>query len=351
MLRLVAPRAVLIWAISREAAVMMTWLAGAPYGMRWYFWDGGFYWGIAGHGYIPSDPWLGAYFPLYPLAIRAGMLVAPEVVAALVVSSLSFLAALIVVGWLANGAWAPMLLLAASPLAFFFTGMYADGLFVALVAGALLAYQRSRWTLCGVLAALSTVTRPFGLALVAALVIAALLERRGWRVWLWLAALPSLLLVCYASYLTILYHDPLEFAHVEQTVFGRSLLWPWQTVYLQAQEFIGSPSLRPHMLLDLVPVIVCAIALVVMARRWPLAWTLYVAFALLLMLITPVTNAIGQYALISAGRYTYAAVPVLLACATSLERWPRAAAAAALVASFALQMGLTIYVLQGGWLV
>jgi hypothetical protein len=92
----------------------------------------------------------------------------------------------------------------------------------------------------------------------------------------------------YASFLAIVYGDPLAFAHVEHSAFGRSKLWPWQTVWLQAQEFIGSPSLRLHMLLDLVPVIVCAIALVMMARRWSLAWTLCVAFALLLLLITPI---------------------------------------------------------------
>lgn len=349
-LRLTLPRAALIWAITRVASIIVT-LVGSSGFMRWYFWDGGFYWGIAKHGYLSSDPWLAAYFPLYPLTIRAGMLVAPEMVAALIASSLALLAALVAVGWLAEGAWAPMLLLAASPLAFFLSGMYADGLFLALAAGALLAYQRERWALCGILAALAVVTRPFGLALVAALIIAALVERRGWRVWLWLIALPGLLLECYATLLYVQYGDPLAFAHVESSRFGRSFSWPWQTLWLQTQEFLSMPSTRAHMLLDVIPVLLCVVALVLMARRWPLAWTLYVACALLLILVTPVTNGAGQYALVSAGRYTYAAVPVLLACATWLERWPRAAAAGALVASFALQIGLTVYVLHGGWLV
>jgi Gpi18-like mannosyltransferase len=162
-LREVAPRAALIWLVTRLVDTLLTLLGPSGF-MSWYFWDGGFYWGIAKQGYLPGNPWQAAYFPLYPLLIRSGMLLAPEVAAALLVSSLAFLAALFLVGMLADGAWAPMLLLAASPLAFFFTGMYADGLFLALVSGALLAYQRERWALCGILLGLSCVTRPFAAA-------------------------------------------------------------------------------------------------------------------------------------------------------------------------------------------
>jgi hypothetical protein len=215
----------------------------------------------------------------------------------------------------------------------------------------LLAYQRERWALCGILLGLSCVTRPFGLALLAALVVAALVERRGWRVITLIIVAPAVSLAAYGAVLARQYGDPFAFAHVEGSYFGRALCWPWQTVALQAQEFINSPGLRAHMLLDIVPPLVCLAALLIMWGRWPLAWTLYVAFALLLMLITPVTDAAGQYALVSAGRYTYATVPVLLACATWLERLPRAAAAVALVASLALQIGLTVYVLRGGWVV
>jgi hypothetical protein len=347
-LRAAALPALIIWLATRALTLAVMLASGATL-HNWHFWDAGFYGLIATHGYIPSDPRLAAYFPLYPLLLRVTLL--PWEVAALLISSLAFLAALIVVGLLADGAWAPMLLLAASPLAFFFTGMYADGLFLALVAGALLAYQRERWALCGILLGLSVITRPFGLALLAAIVVAALVERRGWRVIAALIVAPAGCLAAYGAVLAHQYGDPLAFAHVEGGYFGRSLVWPWQTIALQAQEFSSSPGLRLHMLLDVIPVLVCVVVLVLMARRWPLAWTLYVAFALLLMLITPVTSATGQYALISAGRYTYAAVPVLLALGQWLERLPRAAATGALVASFGLQIGLTVFVLHGGWIV
>jgi hypothetical protein len=350
LLRQVAPRAALIWLITREVDALLTLLGRSGF-MSWYFWDGSFYWGIAEHGYLPGDPRLAAYFPLYPLLIRSGMLLAPELVAALLVSSLAFLAALVAVGLLAEGAWSPMLLLAASPLAFFFTGLYAEGLFLALVAGALLAAARERWALCGILLGLACVTRPFGLALVAALVIASLLKRRGWRVIASLTIPPAVTLVAYGAILAYQYGDPLAFAHVERSAFGRSLAWPWQTIALQAQEFASLPQLRAHMLLDIIPLLICLVTLLLMARRWPLAWSLYVGAIILLCLITPVTSAWGQYALISAGRYTYAAVPVLLACATWLQRLPRPAAVGLLAASFALQVGLTVFVLRGGWIV
>jgi Gpi18-like mannosyltransferase len=149
---------------------------------------------IAEHGYgpsVPRGPALAAYFPLYPLLMH---LIAPTAthyaleIPALVVSNLALLGALMAVGQLAayerrdaRAALVPMLLLAASPLAVFLTDMYADGLFLALAAWALLAARRGAWTWAAVAAALAVVARPYGLALMPALVV----EYAGQHAWAW----------------------------------------------------------------------------------------------------------------------------------------------------------------------
>jgi len=83
LLRLVAPRAAVIWLVARVVDALLTLIAGAPFAGRWEFFDGYYYSGIVDHGYWPQDPALSAYFALYPLLVRAVMSVTPELVAAL----------------------------------------------------------------------------------------------------------------------------------------------------------------------------------------------------------------------------------------------------------------------------
>jgi hypothetical protein len=231
--------------------------------------------------------------------------------------------------------------------------MYADALFLALTAATLYLARSERWLLASLPLAAAVVTRPFGLALCLAVWIAYAALRRFQLV----EALALLLVptVAFAEYLLILalqYHDPFAFVHVEGSAFGRSLAWPWQTIALQAQEIVSADwGLRAHMLLDLLPVLVCLIVLVCYVRTRPVLYSLVTGFALILCLISPVVSAYGQYALISAGRYTLAAVPVFLVLGERLAGLPRPVAVSLLAASLALQLGLIIFVLHGGWIV
>jgi Gpi18-like mannosyltransferase len=64
-----------------------------------------------------------------------------------------------------------------------FSMVYSEGVLIPLVAGCLLALERRRWLLAGILAAFATAVGPTAVAIIPACGVAALLElhRRGWR--------------------------------------------------------------------------------------------------------------------------------------------------------------------------
>lgn len=378
-------QALALWLATRLLDVALTVLftsgSAAQHLDHWRFWDAGRYMSIANYGYVPVEPARAGYFPLYPLLQHGAALALPgmdSLLRALLIANLATLAALLAVGLLAarearsaKAALAPMLLLAASPLAFFLVAPYSDSLFLALAAGALLAARRRAWTWAAVAAALATVARPFGLALVAALLVE-LASRQAWwwrlrtrafapprratvrRVAL-LALLPAATLGAFLVVLWRQYGDPLATLHVERANYGHAFRWPWQTLTLAVQQLA---AVQPHwsyptahMLLDLLPLLLCLAVLCVCARRWPASYTVYTALGLLLCLASPVVAAQGQYAVVSDGRYCYALVPVLLQLGTWAQRWPRWCVALLLGVSLVLQGVLTIFVLRGGWLV
>ena len=144
-------------------------------------WDGVFYRGIAEHGYRGEPAEALRFFPFFPLIGRAiGAVAGTPGFALLVVANLGALAGGALVRRLAiecgvtaetatRAAW----LLTLSPPAFVLVWSYAEGLFVALVAGALLALRRERWWWAAVIGALAGCTRPTGVVLAAAALIAA----------------------------------------------------------------------------------------------------------------------------------------------------------------------------------
>jgi hypothetical protein len=145
-------------------------------------WDSGWYLHVAEDGYDSRQA--AAFFPLYPLVVRAVTVVTGSTVVAGVLVSLAAAGiAAVVLTALARpllgerGARESVLLLALAPTAFVFTALYSDGLFLALSAGAFLAAVRGRPWLAGLLGGLAVGTRIMGLALLPALVL--LLWPRG----------------------------------------------------------------------------------------------------------------------------------------------------------------------------
>jgi len=114
-----------------------------------------------------------AYMPLYPMLMR---LVAPllgnnPLTAALLISSLAFIAALILLYELIADIYDPQLAVRTVvtflvfPTTFFMLAGYTEALFLALVLGGWLAARRRRWGLASFLAGLATLTRLQGVIL------------------------------------------------------------------------------------------------------------------------------------------------------------------------------------------
>lgn len=164
----------------------------------WIRYDAGAYITIARHGYSwkPSDPYpLVAWFPGYPLVIRAVTVVARDaVLAAVTITFASGLtAACLFWRWMAKQAMhhreriiglAVLLLFA---WGWFLYGIaYSDALFLALAVGAFLLAERRQLLLATVLATVATAERPTGGAVTLGLVLLAMerdgaLQWSGWR--------------------------------------------------------------------------------------------------------------------------------------------------------------------------
>lgn len=151
-------------------------------------WDCDWYLKIADGGYAHTlgaqfDANNLAFFPLYPLLIRAGGTLAPEprgAVGLAIAVCCSFVAAwgIFAVGDRLHGRRAGVVLVtlwAALPVALVQWMGYTESLFTAFAAWALYAVLSGRWLWAGSLAALAGLTRPTGIALAAAVSIAAVL--------------------------------------------------------------------------------------------------------------------------------------------------------------------------------
>lgn len=164
-------------------------------------WDGYWYEQAAQHGWpqaVPPD--IGghagfstlAFFPAFPELIRAVHLVLPvswhtATAGAELLSEIFMVVAFWALTraiWDDEVAGRATLLLCFFPGAFVFALEYAEPLFLACCMVALLALYKRRWITAGIFAALATVGRPSGVALIACCAWAtfwAIRERRDWR--------------------------------------------------------------------------------------------------------------------------------------------------------------------------
>lgn len=148
-------------------------------------WDSAWYLTIARHGYLPGLGRLtaprDAFFPLYPLGLRALSDLGLQTALAGVMLSLAALAlalygihrlsALELAGSGRAGASEiprlAVLATALAPMAFFLSAVYSESLYLALSVGLFWCARQGRWAWVGVLGALAAVTRSAGLVLLA----------------------------------------------------------------------------------------------------------------------------------------------------------------------------------------
>ena len=201
-------------------------------------WDAVWYLGIADEGYDGGADT--AFFPLYPLLVRALALAYPSegalLVSAYVVSLACFAAAL----WLLHrlvelevgrsAARGTVWLVALFPAALFFSAPYSESLFLLVSVGAFYAARTGRWAWAGVLASAATATRSAGIVLVVPLFLLWLdSQPRQGREIAWIALAP-LGLAAYALHLEIAHGDALAFIDA-QDAWRREFAGPFVGVW------------------------------------------------------------------------------------------------------------------------
>lgn len=283
------------------------------YGARWLFptdastpdpgsalapferWDWGHFLNVARDGYFPAGrgPWDAdwdnreAFFPGFPLALRAVHTIVPSWTAAgllisLVAGAVAVLALARVARLYLSDAGAgrrTVQLLLLSPCAIFLAAGYSESLFLALALPAWLAAHRRDWPHAATLAALATTVRVSGLFLAAALALHFVLTartartRRAWRPLPWLA-LPALPALLYAWYLHSRTGDWMAWQHAQERGWYRRFHAPWEawsntwgSAFDQVQT-TGYAFMFQAELLAMVVGLALA-ALLVRRRRWP----------------------------------------------------------------------------------
>jgi len=342
-------------------------------------WDSAWYLVIAHYGYRPD---LGAFtasrtafFPLYPLGVRAiSWLGAPPIVAGVLLSMVAFAAGLYGIhrlstlelgrrggtassqGKVAEAARLAVLLTAFAPMAFFFSAVYTESLFLALSVGRFWSARQGRWWLVAMLGALATATRSTGLVLLlpAAIIyfygpredLAPARPRTRWRPRyrlradaLWLLAIPAGV-GAFSLALALGGGDALSPFHA-QDVWGRHFAGPYLGIwdglkagFEGARQLLsfqhrhnyfpaapGSPSVSAAHNLTLLAFLFAAIpAFVVALRRLPAAYGVYAIAALAL----PLSYPVRAQPLMSLPRFLVVLFPLAIGGASWLSEHPRA---------------------------
>jgi hypothetical protein len=312
-----------------------------PFLEMWIRWDAGWYQGIATDGYTFStrEQSSVAYFPLYPLLLRAGVALGVDAYLSGMITTLTCgaLAAVTFSRWarlvVPPGAapqaiwflllWPFAYYLLLWPFAYYLYGaVYSDALFLLLVTSAFWQLEERRiWWATG-LGALATATRPVFLAVILGLTARAweLRAKSGER-WGWRDGIPLLSsagLVAYMVYLHARFGDALAFLHAQagwaQTPGPRT----WFKIWLWESVAVWSDWVLPLFHAGLA-VLLLGMAVVV-RRRMGWGYALYTVVALGIPLASS-RDFIGL------GRYGLCAFPSFLALACALENKPRARAA------------------------
>ncbi|MDM8084704.1 hypothetical protein QUV83_08015 [Cellulomonas cellasea] len=324
-----------------------SWLDG------WFQYDAGWYHHIAtaGYQYVPGQQSSIAFFPVYPMGVRALANVTGDVqVAGSLLAVLAGGAAVLLFG---RWAWArlprPAALTAIAvlmlyPYAFFLYGaMYADSLFLLCAVGAFLLLERRWYWAAGLVGALATAGRPVGVAVAVGLVVRTveLLAQdrakasgdvdagpRGWRELVravrdvrWRHAgvlLSGAGLAAWCAYLWIEFGNPLAFVEVESAPGWNQGVGPktWFKVVYAGTLVKGPYDVAALLTLQAVA---CLLAVLLLRRVWRRFGWGYLAYTFVVLLI-PI---LGTKDFMGTGRYVLVAFPAIAAAGDFLTSSPR----------------------------
>ena len=326
-----------------------SWLDG------WFQYDAGWYHHIAtaGYQYVPGQQSSIAFFPVYPMGVRALANVTGDVqVAGSLLAVLAGAAAVLLFG---RWAWprlprpaaiTAIAVLMLYPYAFFLYGaMYADSLFLLCAVGAFLLLERRWYWAAGLVGALATAGRPVGVAVAVGLVVRTvelLAQDRaraagtvdddagppGWRELVravrdvrWRHAgvlLSGAGLAAWCAYLWIEFGNPLAFVEVESAPGWNQGVGPktWFKITYAGTLIKGPYDIAALLTLQ---ALACLLAVLLLRRVWRRFGWGYLAYAFVVLLI-PI---LGTKDFMGTGRYVLVAFPALAAAGDFLTASPR----------------------------
>jgi mannosyltransferase PIG-V len=308
-------------------------------------WDAAWYAGISLNGYRYEPGGGGdtnvAFAPLYPFLVRvlAAFLhwitfgwdfgnahFGSIVTAGLIISNVSFYFALVLLirllvprlGLL--GANIVALALASLPTAFFFSGLYTEGLFLLLVVGAFSLARsdwRGKWLCAGLIGMLASLDRFAGLLLFPVLVVE-YLSQSGWRFRkikadiLWTALVPAGFGI-YITFLWLRFGNPFVLTETMQTGWNHKgsffVVTYWESLSELWQSLTGAfppgkdPVLyygqgnRLYLFLDLALPLLLLLGGIVARKRLQASEWVWLVFGIIYPLSTNITFSLARYVL------------------------------------------------------
>ena len=358
--------AALIWLAQRIGLLAIAFLGARMVGSGglpgqlltgWYRWDSAIYAGIAQSGY--QHQWQSAFYPMLP---GLEHLLAPAVggdpfLAGFIIANVAAFFALGLLRALVErelghaAAVRALVYLVAFPTAFFLIAPYTESLFLLFSAACFVALRRHRWLAAGLCAALAALTRPFGVLLVAPILVELLLT---WRAATGAAghdgrdsgarlmrltpafgalALPVLAIAGFILWLRPRIGSTSPMQSELATGWGRDLTAPG-VGYLRdaAALFAATNSLEvAHILLDTAFTTLLIALTVALWRRLPPAYIAYSWVSTALILMTP---SHGWTALASNMRFMLVIFPLFML----LGQWGRRPWAHALILACSLSL-------------
>lgn len=315
----------------------------------WVRWDSTWYLGIAkdGYSYRPGEWSSVAFYPLYPLAIRAlAALGASPVAAGIVISNISLFVGATLLHALVmrdsgsrSAARAAVVFLFVWPVTFFHSVVYSDALFFALFAGALLAVRTGRLVVAGLLGMLLSATRAIGALALIPLALDALglclaPSRRPPRRHVAALGLVPLGTVAFMLYQRAAFGDPFASMKVQAT-WGRDMagvVASFQRTVRDREPLYATLLCGSAVLLALV-----AIAMAVRrARPSDVAWCAIIFYS---TAATGSLEAFPRLSMMAVGMFAFLAV----------ETETRPTLRHMLVAAFAALMGLCVALFTNGY--
>jgi len=289
-------------------------------------WDGLWYMDIVRNGYPSSippnvtyfvDEARAAFFPLFPLAGRAFDRIFPggDSLAVLVMNAILGLIAVVLFALIADHLYGERVARTTATLAALFPGSfvlsfaYSEALMLTLAAGCLLMLLYEEWTAAGVLAAFATATRPNGVALVVACLVAAgfaIRERRDWN------SLTAVLLapvgfITFQVWLGQHTGETGAWFRVQREAWDEGVSFGWRAIR-NTVEAVWQPMTSPT---DTITALSFAATIILLVLAWKakMPWTLHAySWTIIVLMLVPATVTARP-------RFLYTAFPLLIGAA------------------------------------